>query len=384
VTAGLPECSGTWSTDPMAMPSPKPFAFIIHPIDVRRDVARRYPAMGLLPVRAIEWIIKHKSPMPVATVSGIRSSTGAETRGWLIGCPLTPRQFMELPVEFVYRKLEECGRIAEGLGAGIVGLGAFTSVVGDGGITLAERLTIAVTTGNSYTVWTALEGATRAARLMGVDPASATGAVVGATGSIGATSASILARRLRRLCLVGRDRRRLDELAERLGPTSSAELNVSTDVPSGLHDADLVVAVSSAADAIIEPNHLKRGCVVCDVARPRDVSVRVARERDDVLVIEGGVVQVPGRMECSRYEGGGPFSFGFPPGTAYACMSETMALSLEKRYESFTLGKTVSVEQVDGIGRICDRHGFALAGFRSFERAVDDGEIEHIRRRAGR
>lgn len=368
----------------MTEADPRPFAFIIHPIDVRRDVARRYPAMGLLPVRAIEWLLKHRSPLPVADVTGIRSVTGAETHGWLIGCPLSPRQFIELPVEFVYKRLEECGRIAEELGAGIVGLGAFTSVVGDGGITLDQRLSIAVTTGNAYTVRTAIDGVKLAARLMGIEIASAQAAVVGASGSIGATCVELLGRSAASVALIGRNRGRLEEVAARLAPVIPASLSVHDDIQAGLREADIIVTVSSAADSIVEPHHLKKGCVVCDVARPRDVSVRVARERDDVLVIEGGVVRVPGNMQCTKYGATTPFSFGFPPGMAYACMSETMALSLEGRCESFTLGKTVSVEQADEIGRICDRHGFELAGFRSFEKAVDETEIARIRARAGR
>ena len=96
---------------------------------------------------------------------------------------------------------------------------------------------------------------------------------------------------------------------------------------------------------------LKKGAVVVDVACPRDVSVRVAKERNDVLVIEGGLIQVPGQMRLPENDLGwassdpdaGEFSFGFPKGTAYACMSETMLLALDGRYENFTLGKEVSV-----------------------------------------
>jgi predicted amino acid dehydrogenase len=145
---------------------------------------------------------------------------------------------------------------------------------------------------------------------------------------------------------------------------------VSTDVEQGIRDADIVITVSSAVDAIIEPSYIKSGAVVCDVARPRDVSVRVQQERDDVLVIEGGIVAVPGDPDFH-------FNFGFPPKTAYACMSETMMLALDARYESFTLGKEVSTRQVEEIATIADKHGFELAGFRSFERAVTD---EHIAR----
>src|SRR5262249_7174662 len=157
-------------------------AFIIHPISAK-DVAKRYPVAALVPDALIEWYIKGRDPVVAAKIDGIRSATGEEAEGWFIGCPFTPRQFSSLPLDFVYDKLEKCGRLAEDLGAGIIGLGAFTSVVGDGGVTLADRLNIAVTTGNSYTVATAVEGAVIAGRQMGISLPKANVAIVGATGS---------------------------------------------------------------------------------------------------------------------------------------------------------------------------------------------------------
>ena len=360
------------------------FAFIIHPIDARRDVGRKYPIAHYMPVRLIEWYIQRKDPMVVAEINGIRSRTGEEAKGWFIGCPLTPRQMVSLPIDFVSDKLEKCGQIACSLGAGILGLGAFTSIVGDGGITLAKRLPgIAVTTGNSYTVATALEGAKQGAEMMGHLLSDARVAVVGATGSIGATCAEVMAREAAALTLIGRDEAKLSMLADRLRESATAHVSISKDVAAGLKDADIVITVTSAVDAVILPEHIKRGAVVCDVARPRDVSVRVARERNDVLVIEGGVVSVPGEMRLPIPDKPGQeFSFGFPRGTAYACMSETMALALEGRYESFTLGKDVSVAQVDEISTRADKHGFHLAGFRSFEKAIDAAAIERIRHNA--
>ncbi|HEX8835276.1 MAG TPA: hypothetical protein VF719_13795, partial [Abditibacteriaceae bacterium] len=74
----------------------------------------------------------------------------------------------------------------------------------------------------------------------------------------------------------------------------------------------------------------------------------------------------------------------FPDKTAYACMSETILMALEGTYEPFTLGRELSVEQVVRIGQIADKHGFKLAGFRSFERAVTDETIAAVRARTGR
>lgn len=366
------------------------FAFIIHPIDVRTDVARKFPVAAHFPDEVVAGVLRYTAPFAVAHIIGIRSLTGVQAEGWFIGCPLGPRQLLGLPPEQVYKKLEACCRIAQECGAKIVGLGALTSVAGDGGITLAQRVPLAVTTGNSYTVATAVEGAQRAALLMDTPIDEAHVAIVGAAGSIGRTCALLMAPDARRLTLIGRQVEKLEPVA-REAAAVNARVAVTSDVADGLRDADVVITVTSSADAVIEPEHLKRGAVVCDVARPRDVSARVAKERRDVLVIEGGVVAVPGDMRLPKTDktgrerpGAGEFSFGFPPGAAYACMSETMMLALEGRYESFTLGKTVSVEQVRETQRLAARHGFKLAGFRSFEREVSEETIAAVRRAAGR
>lgn len=353
------------------------FAFVIHPLSAKRDIARKYPFVKLLPESAVEWGMRHKNPMMISHITGVRSLTGAEAEGWFVGCPLTAKQIVSLPVEQVYEKIIGAIRIAEELGAKIVGLGAFTSVAGDQGVTVAKNVGIAVTTGNSYTIATAVEGAIRGAELMGIDPGQAQVAVVGATGSIGKACARLLATRCAAVALVGLLTDQLEELAAELANEAKASISLTTDVASGIRDADIVLAVSSAVDAIVEPGFIKSGAVVCDVARPRDVSEAVAKERDDVLVIEGGVVAVPGDVEFN-------FDFGFPPKTAYACMSETMILALEGRYESFTLGRDISVEQVTHITRLADKHGFRLAGFRSFERPVTDEQIAQIRRNAAK
>lgn len=353
------------------------FAFVIHPIDVKRDAARKYPIARFLPESIVERLLQRKEPMVVSHITGVHSITGVETEGWFIGCPLSPRMMLNLPLDFVYGKIIRCGEIAQEMGANIIGLGAFTSVVGDGGVTVANHLDIAVTTGNSYTVATAIEGAARGAELMGTPMEQATVAVVGATGSIGKTCATILSTQAARMVLVGRDASRLEPIAEQLRPNARGTVVVSTEISGALREADVIITVTSAVDAVIYPEDLKPGAVVCDVARPRDVSVRVAKERDDVLVIEGGLVSVPGDVEFG-------FDFGFPPKTAYACMSETMILTLEGQIESFTLGKEVSAEQVRTTQVLAAKHGFKLAGFRSFERAVTDEEIARIRENANR
>jgi hypothetical protein len=60
-------------------------------------------------------------------------------------------------------------------------------------------------------------------------------------------------------------------------------------------------------------------------------------------------------------------------------MAETMILALEKRYENFSLGRDLTVKQIETIEQLAAKHGFRLAGFRSFERAVTAAEIESVK-----
>jgi fatty aldehyde-generating acyl-ACP reductase len=352
------------------------FAFIIHPIDPKRDVSRKFPFLGRhLSERQIDFFSTFFPSVYISEINGITSqATGREVKGWFIACPYTPRRMMELPERAVYRKIIQTGHLAEKLGAQILGLGAFTSVVGDAGVTIAKMLDIPVTTGDSYTIAIAVEAIREAARVMDIPLREATAAVVGATGSIGRVCAELLADDVAELVLIGRNAATLEELRASLQVSARARLRTSTDMDA-LRDARLILTVTSAIHDVVHPENLQPGSVVCDVARPRDVSAMVAAVRNDILVIDGGMVDVPGPVDFH-------FNFGFPPGKAYACMAETITLALEGRFEDYTLGKNITRQRVDEIAAMAAKHGCRLSGFRSFERAVTEEQIEAVRRSA--
>jgi fatty aldehyde-generating acyl-ACP reductase len=344
-------------------------------------MARKYKIARYIPDAILEPVLRYVPPREISHITGVKSPTGAQTEGWFIACTLTARQLLHDPPERSTAKILESCKLAASLGADLVGLGAFTAVVGDGGITIADEMDIGVTTGNSYTVATAVEGLLQAARLIGHDTAHSTVAVLGATGSIGSVCAKLLADQVARVVLVGRRQEALDKLAQEVvqssAEASKCTVETSTDVSATLGEAPLVVAVTSALETVISPHDLLPGAVVCDVARPRDVGKAVADQRADVLVIEGGVVAVPGEVEFN-------FNFGFPPRTAYACMAETMILALEGHTGDYSLGRNMSLEGVRHIQSLAEKHGFHLAGFRSFEREVDQSTIDRVRELADR
>ncbi len=347
------------------------FAFIIHPINPKRDVQRKFPLLGkYLPLSAINFFSRYFPPVYISHIEGIESPYN-KIEGWFVACPFTPQRMLSLPPQTVYKKIVQSGRLAQKQGAKILGLGAFTSVVGDAGITIAKSLDIPVTTGDSYTIAIAIDAVKEAARKMDINLSNAVGAVVGANGAIGKVCAQLLAPDVSRIILMGRSENRLNDVKYLIEQGAHGSVQTSTHLDD-LRHADVIITVSSDVDSIIQPQHLKSGAIVCDVARPRDVSRQVVENRDDVLVIEGGMVEIPGDVDFH-------FNFGFPPKMAFACMAETMILALEQRYESFTLGKDISLAQVQEISRLAEKHGFKLGGFRSFEKPVTQAIIERIK-----
>ncbi|MCX7680459.1 MAG: shikimate dehydrogenase [Anaerolineae bacterium] len=328
------------------------FACVIHPLNPKQDVARKYPFLArVLPTPLIHFLSRFWPPVYLSRVSGVRSeSTGKEASGWLLACPLTAGQMLRLPPATAYRKIVQTGRLAQKLGARILGLLAFTSVIGDGGLTIARRLNMPVTTGRSLTIAVALEELTEAARWQGIRPERATVAVVGATGSIGLACSRLLAPQVGALLMVGREETRLAMAAEMVRAAGAQQVRTTTRIEA-IQEADIVLSATNASRPVIQPEHLKQGAVVCDVALPPDVSPRVVEERKDVLVIEGGVMDVPGTVDFG-------FNFGLPPGKAYACMAETMILALEERFENYSLGKEIETERVREIAQLARVHGF--------------------------
>lgn len=360
------------------------FCFVIHPVSFE-DVVRYEPgAAGKgrpIVAKILEWMPAYAA----AHLTGIRSPDGRETEGWFVAAPLLPEQMLALPREAVYERILQAIAIGAELGADIAGLGAFTGVVGDAGVTIAERAPIPVTTGNSLTIAAGVRSLFRGAAEMGIDPRGATAVVVGATGSIGAACVELIAPHVGRIVLVARNETRLRKRHGELAPRLPCESSYTLDISAAVQSADLVLTATSSTQDVIEPEDLRTGAVVCELSLPHDVSRRVASERPDVLVVEGGNMRAPGDLRAMRMrEAGRPFDLNLPRGTLLACMSETALLALANRCESFTLGRGIDIAKVLEIDRLADEAGFELADMRAFDTAISREQVAAVRAAAAR
>jgi predicted amino acid dehydrogenase len=358
------------------------FAFVIHPLS-QEYIKKGFPIPKATPkfiMDQIETVAAHMPPMVYCKMENIVSPCGAEAEGWLITVGGTPKEMLARSPEFTYRRLLHASKIAEGLGAQIMGLGAFTKVVGDAGITVARRSRLPITTGNSYSASGALWAAADAMRRMNLVKISkgdkrvpAKTMVIGATGSIGSVSARLMAMAFDEVVVAGRDMKKLEELrASILLDTPDAKVTCSTNYDELLGEMDMIVtSTSGAGKKILDITKVKPGCVITDVARPLDLPPEEVAKRPDVLVIESGEIELPTQVKGMK-------SIGLPPNVIYACLAETIVLALEGRFEVFTIGRDTEWEKVKQIYKLGIKHGMKLAAISGVKGVYSDDDIAKV------
>ena len=341
------------------------FAFLIHPRStISADLAGWFAPLGWLPETFYRWGLR-TFPVPPMTAGRVTlaAPTGTVT-GSIILVPLSAQQMLNLPREQVRHRVEAAVTHAADSGAEIIGLGALTSPVTEGGQTLAHHTTVGITNGNAFTAAMILQAVQQ---LLGrVKRATPTIAVIGAAGSVGSCVTKLIAqqRLSDRLLLIGRHLPPVALLANELATTAvGMTVHASTDLATA-RTADLVVVLTSATDCIVRTAHLKLGAIVLDATQPRNTPRTLLAERPDLLVVDGGLVALPTARITVK--------LGLPHGCVYACLAETMLLALAGHTGHFTLGAPTT-EQATYLGQLAQRYqgvGFTLAPLHSFGQAL--------------
>ncbi|HEY8575166.1 MAG TPA: polysaccharide biosynthesis protein [Devosia sp.] len=339
------------------------FAFLVHPRNtLREDMGILFGRpFSLVPERVWRSALKHLPVPPMVTGTMSRVDLPGQVTGRIITVPLTPTQLLTLPRTQVQARIGAAVDLARDLGASVVGLGALTAPASVGGKAFAKRQDVGVTNGNAFTAAMTLQAMEKLTATLGRDPLIA---IVGATGSVGSCLTRLYARKhAARLLLVARNEGRLQALAADVA-RDDVEVAISVDM-ADVAEADLVVLLTSSPDALLRSEHLKRGAIVLDDTVPRNTDEKLLEERPDVLIVDGGLVEIPG----FNLRG----SIALAPKLAYACLAETMLLALSGHKGHFCMGDA-QVDQAEHILQLAHeyRHlGFHLAPFRSFGRLVD-------------
>lgn len=403
------------------------FGFLIHPLTLQSYEHFDPSLSGISPRDMREFTDIFEGELDPAIVGSTRvtAKNGTTIYGEFAAIPYLPEKLMAMSQEEVLEYIRKAVIMLKERGAKIVGLGGYTSIVSKGGTHLS-KLGVAVTTGNNYTVLSAIQAVNMAiAEFSSKTWDDIHVAVVGAGGSVGSTITREIALSVNRITLIGnaknieKTRRRVsevlvdlsellccdDEFCANLKPNSVAErlknhlsalgdydqekiVSFINEICSGEHSdigivwgtdteillpqADVTFVATNSTDILIHPHYLKRNAIVCDLSRPSNVNHIISLHRPDVFFIDGGVIQTPQLDDLG-------VNFGFPKGLCLACMAETMMLAFDRRYENTSLGARLKYQDQAYFRRKAEEYGFGIAGFRSFDLPLSDAAMERIR-----
>jgi predicted amino acid dehydrogenase len=341
---------------------PVPFSFLIHfRHQVKDDAALFWEPLRRIPEK---WYRKFldKLNIPAFRWSKVVLKGGMNL-GRLDLVPLNASLMLQKGRKEMTRRIEkDIDRLVK-KGTRVIGLGALTAPMTQGGLALRHRTDVCLTNGNAFTAVIMYQAIERIIRQRGMLAPSI--AVVGASGSVGSCVCRLIAREMATddLLLIARNQKRLDKLQKELN-RYAVYVDTANSIDQ-VKEADIVVLLTASADCLLKSEHLKDGAIVLDGTQPRNTSASLLTERPDVSIIDGGLVEIPG----IDLKGG---SFGLPEDMYFACFSETLLLAMDGRKEHFCLGNP-SLEQADYILSLADKYkdfGFYLAPFTSFGKPV--------------
>jgi predicted amino acid dehydrogenase len=355
------------------------FAFVIHPLTQKQlFLTPGLKSLDGTPVaRGVEKLMGKVPGFYYCKMNGIKSIfNGQEVEGEVYALPATPKQLLRQDPESIYRRINQLCELAHDRGSSIIGLGAYTKIVGDAGVTIASRSPIPVTTGNSLsaaaTLWAASYGLERMG-LVEKTPKGrfkGTAMVIGATGSIGKVCARHLIHHWEKVIFVApRPYKVLDLVEEMKAHSPETEIIGTTNPDKYLAECDLVITSTSAqGEKVMDIAQVKTGAVICDVSRPFDLGLDEVATRPDVLVIASGEVELPGQVNIGR-------SIALEGGAVYACLAETALLAMEGRFESFSLSRDLDYDKVIEIDQLARKHGIRLSAIMGHTGEITDDEI---------
>lgn len=286
------------------------FGFIMHPL-TSEYVARAIPPVRLLPKTWVDGLLRITPPFVVSRFH-VKDAPGV-----FVGCTLTGEQTERLPRAEVLAKIARSCALAHRRGAEVVSLGAYMAIATDQGLAIRDRVPVALTSGRACTVWAVME------QVQAFYRPGMTIAVVGARGAIGNAVARLSAR--------------------------YPLLAVTRENLGRMYAADIIILCTSDPGLLVDPARLRPGTVVCDAAKPFNMPRN--HGRDDIVVIEGGQLELPHPVDFG-------LDFDCGPNRVYACMAEPMLLALSNRIEHFCLGNDIPPQKVEEIGRLAHEHGF--------------------------
>ncbi|MHB8481238.1 MAG: hypothetical protein ACYDBV_00660 [Nitrospiria bacterium] len=353
--------------------------FLIHPQNLS-DVQKKFPFTKNISTTFIEKIIQYMPPIIGSRITGLKSmdpdAKETSVNGYIVICPLSAKQMHQDP-KLAKKRILQTVKFAERLGCKIIGLGALSASMTEGGVYLTDKVKVGITSGHAYTTAIIINMLEEVSKMLEKDLSSLTVAVLGAAGYMGNPVSRLIAKKnVGKILLIDRQRKKeaLEKLAKEISEprkevVEPRKVVVSINL-SKLREADIIIVVTNSLQVIIQPHHLKPGAVILDDTAPRNTSMELVIQRPDVLILDV-VAQAPPVLSN--------FNFRFPlKHDVYTCLGEVLILGSRNWEHNYALGH-FDYGLVDEITKWGKESGFGVAPFRTFNQLVSLDKINKIK-----
>jgi len=328
----------------------KSFAFIVNPVTIKQ-LKDFWPTLKLVPDFLIAPSLKNLAPFKVLPIKKIRSIQGKEIEGYFIICPLISKHPGRLDNGFVLDRTLSAIQLAGSLNVGIIGLSGHSSLLTDKGYTIGKTLKIPVTAGSSFTAWSIFEAIYRVAKVKNINLKECKLAVINASGSLGSLCSRKLSDYVRRIVINGPERDKLERLKENIAQLSPVEVIIEEDIDKAVKDADIVINANISREPAFEMRKLKPNTIFCNISSFSAATEKTSL-RNDITAVLGGLIKLP--YSDSR------INTGLPKDIIPASLAETMLLTFEERFVSYSSGENINLDQLEEIADIAVQHGFEV------------------------
>jgi fatty aldehyde-generating acyl-ACP reductase len=326
------------------------FAFLFNPVDLKH-IREFWPITRLMPDFFIKAFLKDQG-FKISHLKSFKSSQDKEIQGYFIVSPLLPENGGEFDEELVLDKIITASYLARDLGANLLGLGGYASVIADKKPMLHKHLKTPVTSGTSFTAWSVIEALHRMAKTKNIDLKKSTLTVNIATSSIGSLCARKLAASFAKIILNAKPGDKLETLRQDILQLNDVEVQIEENPNKAIKEADIIIAANMGREPNFNLDEAKANAVVVDICLTRHLCGK-NNHRPDVSVIEGGIVKLPVTAHSA-------VNVGLPKDMVCASMAETMILTFEERFSTCSLGENINLDKLEPIADLAVRHGFEV------------------------
>ena len=265
----------------------------------------------------------------------------------------------------------------------MVGLGGFTSIVGDQGKEVKAMFSnreLVVTSGNTFTAALCLDGIYKAAEFFNKRLEESCITIVGATGDIGSVCAKVLSNKSKQITLCSRGIEESSDLVKEIRKSSRAIVKLENNSEKSVKDADFVLLATSSFIPMVNIKDFKHRSIVCDVSLPHNIAQGGMGERNDVFVFDGGRASLPKTKRTFSKKWAG-FT---PNNSVYGCLAEGIILGFEGKLEDYSLGRgQIDIFRIEEIIKMGKSHGIELAPFAFYDRPYQINELNDYKRIIG-